>query len=188
MYESKKKKCIYLNIHIRLEKLCYRLVAWQKHIRNSPQPLILNQPRYNLIRKSKTVKTLTLSLLQKVNSPNLLCFNINPPLSQHIFLKLTKHWYRYQNLFKHCYMCLYDQLLTSGFLHFKKLFLNGKPWVNVFLNKKILMFIREGYAYNPKSHHFLRDSFAFYRESFMFYGKGMLFFAKLKHLTAKEWC
>lgn len=61
--------------------------------------LILNQPRYNVIRKSKTVKTLTLSLLQKVNSPNLLCFNINPPLSQHIFLKLTKHWYQYQNLF-----------------------------------------------------------------------------------------
>lgn len=93
------KKCINLNIHIRLEKLCYRLVAWQKHIRNSPQPLILNQPRYNLIRKAKIVKTLTLSLLQKVNSPNLLCFNINPPLSQHIFLKLTKHWYQYQNLF-----------------------------------------------------------------------------------------
>lgn len=116
-----KNNCIYLNIHIRLEKLCYRLVALQKHIRNSPQPLILNQPRYNLIRKAKTVKTLTLSLLQKVNSPNLLCFNINPTLSQHIFLKLTKHWHRYQNLFITLLCVSSWSIVDFRFLAFKKI-------------------------------------------------------------------
>lgn len=101
-------KCTKQKLHIIEQTYTFRDIVLpvscmaKAHPEKSPLilfQLILNQPRYNLIRKSQTVKTLTLSLLQKVNSLNLLCFNINPPLSQHIFLKLTKHWYQYQNLF-----------------------------------------------------------------------------------------